>query len=225
MDVMLSGADAIADTVWLGGREDTQTVFDPMAAIVNESGGLAITFLGPLSLLFGMIGLVIVSAVLMMRSALLYLVAAFAPIVWASSVSPVMRGAGRRLMHVTVALVLAKPAIVLTLTVGMKLMANTLTPTFSDGAEISSASARGTLMTGFTCITMAGLSPWVCGLESSELAASAGGSRNGRSARGMPVGCRTQDAVWSSWLFCDSSQRSASIAAMQPEPAAVMAWR
>ena len=77
MDVMLSGADAIADTVWLGGREDTQTVFDPMAAIVNESGGLAITFLGPLSLLFGMIGLVIVSAVLMMRSALLYLVAAF----------------------------------------------------------------------------------------------------------------------------------------------------
>ena len=127
MDVMLRGADAIADTVWLGGREDTQTVFDPMAAIVNESGGLAITFLGPLSLLFGMIGLVIVSAVLMMRSALLYLVAAFAPIVWASSVSPVMRGAGRRLMHVTVALVLAKPAIVLTLTVGMKLMANTLT--------------------------------------------------------------------------------------------------
>ena len=32
-------------------------------------------------------------------------------------------------------------------------------------------------------------------------------------------------AVCSVWLFWDSSQRSASIAAMQPEPAAVIACR
>ena len=91
MDVMLRGADAISDTVWLGGRGDTQVVFDGLAATVTKSDGAATTFIGPLSLLFGMVGLIVISAVLMMRSALLYLVAAFAPIVWASSVSPVMR--------------------------------------------------------------------------------------------------------------------------------------
>jgi hypothetical protein len=68
------------------------------------------------------------AVVLFMRSALLYLVAAFAPIVWASSVSPIMRGSGRRLVHVTVALVLAKPAITVTLVVGTKLLAHAGAP-------------------------------------------------------------------------------------------------
>jgi hypothetical protein len=157
MDVLIRGADVLSDTVWQTGRGDAQKVLDGLAATMSNAGGLATTFLGPVALLFGMIGLLVTAVVLFMRSALLYLVAAFAPIVWASSVSPVMRGSARRLVHLTVALVLAKPAISVTLVVGVKLLANAdAGPAGSDGVA-----ALGTLVSGFACFAIAGLSPWV----------------------------------------------------------------
>ena len=158
MDVMVRGADVLAGVAWQSGRGDAQQVLDGMAAVMVSSGGLATTFLGPLALLFGMIGLLVTTVVLFMRSSLLYLVAAFAPIIWASSVSPVMRGSARRLIHVTVALVLAKPAISVTLVVGVKLLtaAGAPAPVGSDGAA-----ALGSLISGFSCFAIAGFSPWV----------------------------------------------------------------
>ena len=157
MDVMIRGADAISATIWEAGRADSQRVLEGLAETMAHAGGLGITFLGPLALLFGMVGLLVTTVVLFMRSSLLYLVAAFAPIVWASSVSPIMRGSARRLVHVTVALVLAKPAITMTLVVGAKLVAN------ADAGEAGSdgAAALGTLISGFACFAIAGLSPWV----------------------------------------------------------------
>ena len=160
MDVLIRGADVLAEVAWQAGRGDTATVMDSMASIITRAGGLAGTFLGPLALLLGMLGLLVTAVVLFMRSALLYLVAGFSPIVWASAVSPVMRGAGRRLVQVTVALVLAKPAITVGLVVGAKLMANAGVP--GVGGEASDgAAALGTLVTGFACFAVAGLSPWV----------------------------------------------------------------
>jgi hypothetical protein len=159
MDVMIQGADAFSNIAWQSGRGDAQRVMDGLASTMSQAGPLSTTFLGPLALLFGMIGLLVTTVVLFMRSSLLYLVAAFAPIVWASSVSPVMRGSGRRLVHVTVALVLAKPAITITLVVGLKLVANAGTPG-TTGAT-SGAAALGSLVSGFACFAIGGLSPWV----------------------------------------------------------------
>lgn len=157
MDVLLRGADVLAEVTWLTGRADTQQVLDGLARTITTGGPLASTFVAPLVLLFGMLGLLVTSVVLFMRSALLYLVAGFAPIVWAAGVSPVLRGAGRKLVQVSVALVLAKPAIALTLVVGAKLTANTTAgPATADGAA-----ALGTLVTGFACFAIGGLSPWV----------------------------------------------------------------
>ena len=159
MDVLIRGADVLAEVVWQAGRGDAQQVLDGLAATLSQAGGLATTFLGPLALLFGMVGLLVTTVVLFMRSSLLYLVAAFAPIVWSSSVSPVMRGSGRRLVHVAVALVLAKPAITVTLVVGVKLLANA--GTTAPQASSDGAAALGTLVSGFACFAIAGLSPWV----------------------------------------------------------------
>jgi hypothetical protein len=61
-------------------------------------------------------------------------------------------------VHVTVALVLAKPAIAITLMVGVQLVAAVGTPG-PEGAD--GAAALGTLLSGFTCFAIAGLSPWV----------------------------------------------------------------
>jgi hypothetical protein len=161
LDVMLQGADMLAAVVWQGGRDDTMTVLDGLASTMGlAGGGFAATFLGPLALLFGMIGLIVTAVVMFMRMSLLYLVAAFAPIVWSASVSPVMRGSGRRLIHLAVALVLAKPAIVITLAVGMKLLANTGAAPGTEGAS-EGAAAVGTLFAGFTAIGIAGFSPVV----------------------------------------------------------------
>jgi hypothetical protein len=160
MDVLVRGADVLSAVVWQVGRADAQQVMDGLAKTMSQAGPLASTFLGPLALLFGMVGLLVTTVVLFMRSSLLYLVAAFAPIVWASSVSPVLRGAGRRLVHVTVALVLAKPAITVTLVVGVKLLAHAGGPT-AGGAPSDGAAALGTLVSGFACFAIAGLSPWV----------------------------------------------------------------
>lgn len=160
MDVLIRGADLISDVVWQTGRQDTQEALDTIATVIGSAGALGATFLGPLALLFGMIGLLMTTVVLFMRSALLYLVAAFAPIVWASSVSPVMRGSGRRLVHVAVALVLAKPAVTITLVVGTNLLANAGNAG-ADGQPPDGSAALGTLVTGFTCFALAGLSPWV----------------------------------------------------------------
>ena len=95
MDVLIRGADVLGRRR-VAGRAGRR----PAGArrVGGDDGsapaGWPATFLGPLALLFGMIGLLVTTVVLFMRSALLYLVAAFAPIVWASSVSPVMRGVG-----------------------------------------------------------------------------------------------------------------------------------
>lgn len=158
MDVLLRGGDVLANVAWQAGRSDTQTVLDGLAVTISTGGPLASTFMAPLALLFGMVGLMVTAVVLFMRSALLYLVAGFSPVVWAAGVSPVLRGSGRKLVSVSVSLVLAKPAIALTLVVGSKLMANAGTPGAggSDGAA-----SLGTLVTGFTCFAIAALSPWV----------------------------------------------------------------
>jgi hypothetical protein len=186
MDVLIRGADAISLAVWQSGRADAQEVLDSVAEVTSGAGVMAGTFLGPLALLFGMIGLLMTAVVLFMRSALLYLVAAFAPIVWASSVSPVMRGSGRRLVHVTVALVLAKPAITVTLVVGTKLLANA-GAAGADGQAPDGAAALGTLVTGFACFGLAGLSPWVVYrlLPSVEQATVASGVVGGWGRAGM----------------------------------------
>jgi len=158
MDVLLRGADVIADVTWQAGRADTLTVLDGLAGTVTAGGPMASTFIAPLALLFGMVGLLVTAVVLFMRSALLYLVAGFSPIVWAAGVSPVLRGSGRKLVSVAVALVLAKPAIALTLVVGAKLVANSGA---QPAGEADGAAALGTLVTGFACFAIAGLSPWV----------------------------------------------------------------
>jgi hypothetical protein len=160
MDVLIRGADALTATIWSAGQDDVMVMMDSIAETLGGAGGLAASFLGPLALLLGMIGMIVTAVVLFMRSALLYLVAGFAPIVWAASVSPMMRGSGRRLVQLTVALVLAKPAIALTLVVAVKLVANAGTPGV-DGTATDGAAALGTLMTGFACFAIAGLSPWV----------------------------------------------------------------
>ena len=132
-------------------------VLDGLVAGVLGGEGWGATFLGPLALLLGMIGMLVTTILLFMRSTLLYLVAAFAPLVWSSSILPMMRGGVRRMVHLAVALVLAKPAIVISLAIGMQLIASA----GDVGEDSGNVAGIGAMLTGFFCFAVASISPWV----------------------------------------------------------------
>ena len=157
MDTLIRFGDLIADAVWVQARPNTREVLDGLVAGVLGGDGWGATFLGPLAVLLGMIGMVVTTILLFMRSTLLYLVAAFAPLVWSSSVFPMMRGGVRRMVHLTVALVLAKPAIVISLAIGMQLIASA-GGVSGDGGDVAGV---GAMLTGFFCFAVASISPWV----------------------------------------------------------------
>ena len=99
-------------------------MIEGMMTVATMTGPLATTFVGPLCLLFGFLGLIGLVVSLMMRSSLIYVVAALAPIVWSLGVLPSFRGSSRKLVHLGVSLVLSKLAIVITLVVAVKLIAH-----------------------------------------------------------------------------------------------------
>lgn len=159
MDILVRGADAIAEVVWQTGRGDAQQVRlrggrdvgrQRAGRDVPRAAGSAVRDDRVTDDHGRVVHAIRVCCISSPRS----------PIVWASSVSPVMRGSGRRLVHVTVALVLAKPAITVTLVVGTKSLANAGAPGVG-GASPDGAAALGTLVTGFSCFAIVGLSPWV----------------------------------------------------------------
>jgi type IV secretion system protein TrbL len=122
---------------------------------------LTSTFVGPLCLLFGFVGLIGLVVALMMRSALIYVAAAMAPIVWSVNVLPLFRGSARKLVQLTVALIVSKLAIVITLVVAVKLIANPTGDPNSASVLNDGAAAVGTLMTGFVCFLVAAVTPVV----------------------------------------------------------------
>ena len=158
--MLIGVTDEASAMVWQVGRPDMVTMIEGMVTVATVSGPLGTTFVGPLALLFGFIGLIGLVVSLMMRSALIYVVAALAPIVWSLGVLPSFRGSSRKLVHLAVSLVLSKLAIVITLVVAVKLIAH---PTGADGGSVinDAAAAVGTLMAGFVCFLVAAVTPIV----------------------------------------------------------------
>ena len=172
--------------MWTQARPDIRQVVDSIVDGVLGGQGWGATFLGPVALLLGMIGMLVTAVLLFMRSTMLYFVAAFAPLVWSSSVLPMMRGGVRKLVHTTVSLVLAKPAIVITLSIGMRLVAASPLASADKDSDVVQV---GTLLTGFFAFAVAALSPWVVYklLPSAEGAAMHSGVAGGWARSAMSV--------------------------------------
>jgi hypothetical protein len=159
--VVIGVTDEASAMVWQVGRPDLVRMLEGMVAVATVTGPLATTFVGPLALLFGFIGLIGLVVSLMMRSALIYVVAAMAPLVWSLGVLPSFRGSSRKLVHLVVALVLSKLAIVITLVVAVKLIGHPGGDPNSTSVINDGAAAVGTLMAGFICFLVAAVTPMV----------------------------------------------------------------
>jgi len=161
IDVLIGVTDEAAAAVWQVGREDLVAMIEAMVVVATTTGPLGATFVGPLCLLFGFIGLIGLVVALMMRSALIYVAAALAPLVWSTNVLPLFRGSARKLVHLLVALVVSKLAIVVTLVVAVKLIANPSGDPDTGSVINDGAAAVGTLMSGFVCFLIAAVTPFV----------------------------------------------------------------
>ena len=161
LDVLIGVTDEAAAMVWQIGRPDLVRMLEGMVVVATTTGPLGSTFVGPLCLLVGFIGLIGLVIALMMRSALIYVAAALAPIVWSVNVLPLFRGSARKLVHLTVALVVSKLAIVITLVVAVKLVANPSGDPEAAAIVNDGAAAVGTLMSGFVCFLIAAVTPMV----------------------------------------------------------------
>ena len=160
LDVLIGVTDDASAFIWRTGRPDLVRMIEGMITVATTTGPLANTFVGPLCLIVGFLGLIGLVVSLMMRSSLIYVVAALAPIVWSLGVLPSFRGSSRKLVHLGVSLVMSKLAIVIALVVAVKLIAH---PTDGvTGPVINQASAAvGTLMAGFICFMIAAVTPIV----------------------------------------------------------------
>lgn len=161
LDLLIGIVDEASAMVWHVGRADLVTMLERVVVVATTTGPLGSTFVGPLCLLFGFLGLIGLVVSLMMRSALIYVAAALAPIVWSVDVLPLFRGSARKLVHLTVALVVSKLAIVITLVVAVKLLAHPAGDPASGSVVNDGAAAVGTLMTGFVCFLIAAVTPVV----------------------------------------------------------------
>ena len=153
VDSGLAISDWMSDQIWQVSRPELIDYFD----VTSSSGslvdsGVAVTFLGPLLAGLIMVSLAVIYFVLVFRSIMIYLVAAFAPIVLAFSVHQTMRGGTRRLVSLMLALLLAKPAITLTLVVGIEAAQS---PNETGGV----GGAIGQMVTAAAIFFIAGLSP------------------------------------------------------------------
>jgi hypothetical protein len=161
IDVLIRLTDEASQMVWADGRGDLKTMIERIVKVAAISGPATTTFVGPMCLLLGFVALLGLVVSLMMRSALIYVVAALAPLVWSSSVLPSMRGSSRKLVHLGVSLILSKLAIVITLVVAVKLMTHAgANPTAADAAH-NGAAAVGMLVSGFVCFLVAAVTPVV----------------------------------------------------------------
>lgn len=192
LNVLIGVTDEAAAMIWQVGRADLVRMLEGMVVVATTTGPLGSTFVGPLCLLFGFIGLIGLVVALMMRSALIYVVAAMAPIVWSVNVLPLFRGSARKLVHLTVALVMSKLAIVITLVVAVKLIAHPGGDPGSTAIINDGAAAVGTLMTGFVCFLIAAVTPMVLyKLMPTVEGAMAGSGIAGGWARGVTTAAHT----------------------------------
>lgn len=154
IDGSMQMADALTATIWSSGRSDVLSLLDGSASAITVGAEVVgLTFLGPLLILMGMVGFLLITGVLFFRSVMIYLVAAFAPIPLALAAGTTFRGATRRVVSLTLSLVLAKPAVVLTLVVGAKVTSNA-------GTDAGGTTeGLGALVTGFLVFLIAAFAP------------------------------------------------------------------
>jgi hypothetical protein len=161
VDLLLAVVDEASDGIWATVRPDLQLLLEGVITAMSAGAVTNMGFLAVLMLLFMYLALIGLAVALAMRNALIYVVAFLAPLVFASSVLPLFRDSARKIIHLGVALVLSKLAIVATLTLAVKMMSNATNLTSTGDALQDGVGSLGVLFAGVICFAVASITPMV----------------------------------------------------------------
>lgn len=191
-DVLLDVADEMSDALLAGFRDDVERI-GTVLSLVGTQGGVAGLLLILVFAGLGLLAAVVVLAEMFIRSALLYLVAAFSPLVYAAAVWEPLRGSARKLGEIALALIVSKVAIALALAVSAAAMVSawpsseptaiTTPEQAAWQADQSTAQTIGVLISAVVMFVVAAFMPFVLW----RLLPLAEGALVGQGVRGAPM--------------------------------------
>lgn len=155
---LLELSDALSRGVLRGGGDNSKEVLRVMSH--SES------FAGQTSFVIAVLGLLVIIAALfvwvelVIRSALIYLLIAFSPLVLAAMVWPTARGMVRKFAELAVALIFSKVVIAIAFSVGAAALSGIGNTGHANAGEELTASA-GTLFSGLVIFCLAAFAPFV----------------------------------------------------------------
>jgi hypothetical protein len=161
MTELMHVVDEASNALWAGARGELRAILDGISLVILEGNMAGLGFLAVAVQLVMYLGLMGLGISMGMRGTLIYLVAALCPLVFSSSVLPMFRESSRKIVHVGVALIGSKLAIVIALVVTVKLLGNSLNLPLSGDVQADAASAFGAMMTAATMFVIASLMPIV----------------------------------------------------------------
>ena len=161
LDLLLGVIDQASAGIWATVRPDLQRLLEGVISVMTASSMLDMGFLAVLTMLLLYLALLGLAVALAMRNALIYVTALLAPLVFASSVLPLFRDSARKIVHLAIALVVSKLAIVATLALAVKLMANATDLSTTGDSVRDGAASLGVLFAGIVCFAVASFTPMV----------------------------------------------------------------
>jgi len=158
--VAIDLSDSISDGIWELTRDKAVHAVDGLLLVSTTIP--AESFLAPLVLLVGMLGMLMLWIVLFVREALIYLVVALAPLAWAASVWPALASVKRRTLELLAGLIVSKIAIAMALAVGLGALGGIgATGQPGAGAVDNGLAEFSTLVTGIIVFGLAAFMPFL----------------------------------------------------------------
>ena len=136
VQALIQLTDALSSAVLERFGADVSSFTAAVGSVSALSGGSATAFVVFLLALVTVIAGMILVAELVIRSALIYIVVALAPLVFAAQLWPALRGIGRKLLELVVALIVSKLVIAVALAVAAAAMVGT-----GSGGEVTALPA------------------------------------------------------------------------------------
>lgn len=97
--------------------EDVQAFTSAVGSLASLTGGTATAFVVFLLALISVLAGIVLVAEMVVRASLIYIVVALAPLIFAAQLWPALRGAGRKLLELLVALIVSKLVVAVTLAI------------------------------------------------------------------------------------------------------------
>ena len=153
-------SDEISNDIWNVTRPSAVHAVDGLLRVSMNLPSAS--FLGPLVLTFGMIGMLLLWVTLLIRESLVYLVVALCPIAFAVAVWPALAAVRKRILELLFGLIFSKIAIALALAVGLGALGG-IGATGQPGASLAANGAAefGTLISGIVVFSMAAFMPFL----------------------------------------------------------------